>query len=726
LALIEDPIARELARYLTLVRLHYRTLLATTTAALLVAALYHFNTRPLYRANVQIVVESKAAELIAQSRFGDQRWYGMDYELEILQSLDLAFATAARLEREGVVERIPRESFVEKVEVRVLGRPASGVESEQRVVSPAQLRGRVRAAPIQQSAMASVWVTSQDPEFAAAAANALAATYIDDSRRSASLGRRRIADMLSGQLDNQRGSVGGEEPDPERRLEATDLRERAEVSRRELDSLTGALTAARTERLAKETTYRQAAALSDQERLTLPAVAGAPGVARAASRLQELEGNLAGLSETYGEKHPKMREAREATERARDVLEQETLRAVEFLKQDYLNALAREQQFEQSLVPVQQDLDEIRQLLAGEWSEEREDAVNRQLFDLLLQRSRQAEVESELDLNTRRVVASAAVPGSPSTPNLARNYRLALLLGLGLGTLIVIFREHLGDTVETPMEIKRLGFECLGAVPSISRELLSPRHSSRVSLLTNRVTQTAEAFRVVRTHLTLSKAFGAQRRVLVTSVSPGEGKSTITANLAATLAENGSSVLVVDADLRRPTLNEAFELPRAPGLSDLILGTVELAPASRSTQIAGLSLLPCGSEATNPAEILGTTGVREMLSRACSIYDWVLVDSPPVLAVADATILSPAVDGIVLVVESGRTPAAALREAEERLRSVAGRIVGVVLNKVDVRRSASVGGYYYEGYTNRYLATGRTAETEAAASSPEREPEQAS
>ena len=216
----------------------------------------------------------------------------------------------------------------------------------------------------------------------------------------------------------------------------------------------------------------------------------------------------------------------------------------------------------------------------------------------------------------------------------------------------------------------------------------------------------AEAYRVIRTNLIFSAPGARGRIVLFGSANPGEGKTTTVANLAASLAQNGARVLAVDADLRRPTLHRHFGLDHTPGLSDAVVGRSKLTEVVRATSVSGLSVIPCGYIPPNPAELLGSESLREVLHGLRKRYDWVLVDAPPILAMADTPVLCPFVDGLVLVVWSESSSRPALRRALDQLERVGGKLTGVVLNKVDLQRNAYYYGQHYGEYYRKYYGEG--------------------
>jgi capsular exopolysaccharide synthesis family protein len=222
----------------------------------------------------------------------------------------------------------------------------------------------------------------------------------------------------------------------------------------------------------------------------------------------------------------------------------------------------------------------------------------------------------------------------------------------------------------------------------------------------NPLSPLSEAFRRLRTNILYAQLDTPLKSVLVTSPNPAEGKSTTIANLAVTFAQAEKRVLLVDADMRRPTLHDTFHLPKNPGITDLLVGTALFDETVHRNVIENLDVLCCGTTPPNPAEQLGSRRMQEFIHLMSERYDLILFDSPPLLAVTDAAVLSTAVQGAVIVVAAGETRAAAIHRATEFLSSVGGKVLGCVLNKFDVRKA--YGGYYasdnysYYGYGYGY------------------------
>jgi capsular exopolysaccharide synthesis family protein len=249
----------------------------------------------------------------------------------------------------------------------------------------------------------------------------------------------------------------------------------------------------------------------------------------------------------------------------------------------------------------------------------------------------------------------------------------------------------------------------LGMVPDVtaasSKDMM--RGLSPTLLISkNAASAVADAYRVLRTNLIFTSTETTGRALVVTSAGPGEGKTTTLANLGAALAYNGAKVLAIDADLRRPTLHQHFGLQKTPGLSDLIVGKSAASEAIQTTRIEGLQLLPCGYLPPNPAELLGSPMMKQILAAVRSHYDWVLLDSPPILAMADAAVLCPQVEGVVLLVAAEGPTKPAVARAIDQIQGVGGKVLGVVLNKVNLQRNSYYYSQYYGEYYRSYYAEG--------------------
>ena len=298
------------------------------------------------------------------------------------------------------------------------------------------------------------------------------------------------------------------------------------------------------------------------------------------------------------------------------------------------------------------------------------------------------------------IVSPARLPNTPVRPNVMRDTMLGLAVGLMIGVGMVFLLEYLDDTIKSPDDVKRtLPVGVLGVLP-----VVEATNGASPGLVVEKEPRrpVAEAFRNLRTSIQFFSLDRPAKTILVTSPTPSDGKSFTAANLAISIAQGGQSVVLVDSDLRRPVLHQMFERPNRKGLVSTLLKPGE--PHLQLTGTDGLRILTAGASPPNPAELLGSQRMRQLVSWLREQVDVVILDSPPLLAFADAAVLSSMADGVILVVEYGKTLRQAALRAVERLEEVGGNVLGVVINQMD---SSADGHYYYYGYSSYYRKDGR-------------------
>jgi capsular exopolysaccharide synthesis family protein len=341
-------------------------------------------------------------------------------------------------------------------------------------------------------------------------------------------------------------------------------------------------------------------------------------------------------------------------------------------------------------------------------------------FDNLQSEYQLARIAESVDGGQVQSIDEATLPTFAISPNRKRAIFYSALVGLLLGVVLAFGLDKLDDSVKSPDELRdQMELPMLGLIPAIKAERGSRRAAADSTvgrLLTHADPRSpvAEAYRSMRTNLAFARAQQSPQAIVVASPGPADGKSTTVANLAITFAQQGQRTLLIDADLRRAVLHKAFNTGRSPGLTEAIIGESSFDDVVHDTEVPNLSLIASGRFPPNPAELLGSARMQEILHEAKARFDVVLLDSPPLLAVTDAAVLSTMVDGVVLVIRTERTKRDAVRRALGHVRSVRGRLLGAVLNDVDMRSGAyygSYGHYYYSYYGDERRSNGRDART---------------
>jgi capsular exopolysaccharide synthesis family protein len=700
--------------------------------ALLLAVLYNYTTRPVYRATTQILIDRDTPNVLPSKELVELVQGGADYyqtQYQLLKGRSLAERAVERLKLQTHPELATGPMMNPWERVRgFFGRPPSAVvDTSGLPLSPAAaaFRSRIEVDPIPGSRLVNLHFRAYDPQVAADAVNTLAQLYIQQSLELRFTTSTEATGWLSDRLREQEAKVAAAEQALQEYRERQGLvnqEDRQGLVEQKLETLNGAVLDARTERIAKESLYTQLAAASPAQIESFPLVVGSEAVQALKAELAALRKDEARLDETLGDRHPDMVRVRSQIRSTEEKIRAEIRAVARAAESEYRTALAKEARLAASLEAVKGEAQDTSRKTIEYGALRREVETNRQLYQDLLTKTKQAGLETELKTTNIRVVEKAETPRGPISPNRLRNYQVALILGLLIGVGLALGFEHLDNTFKTPDDVREhLGVPFLGMVPDADGKGGGGRPGGAI-VLRNPNSAAADAYRVLRTNLIFSSAQTSGRAIVVSSASPGEGKTTTVANLAAALAHNGAKVLAVDADLRRPTLHTHFGLQKTPGLSDLIVGKSAAAQAIQTTRVNGLQLLACGYQPPNPAELLGSPMMKQVLEALRAHYDWVLIDSPPLLAMADTPVVASMVEGVVLVLAAESATKPAVARAIDQVRAVGGKVIGVVLNRVDLQRNSYYYSQNYGEYYRSYYAEGASPAKAGKAEEPARRP----
>jgi succinoglycan biosynthesis transport protein ExoP len=551
------------------------------------------------------------------------------------------------------------------------------------------------------SGLVDISYTSLDPVAAARYANAVAEEYVAQNLELKSAATREASDWLSQRLEEQRTKVQDSEQALQRFREQNTMvtaDDRSNPVVQALTELTATVTRARTDRIAKEARYTEIRGiLNDRAALeNYPAISSDTGVAQAKTDLAAQQRQLAQASEKLGPRNPEMVRLTEAVKAADDRVKSEITRVVNVLRSDLQTAVNNENGFAQSL-----DAQRRQALAMNRGGVElavlmRDLDSNRTVYDNLMARAKETGLTGEIKTNNVRILDNAEIPGGPIWPNTRKNIQYGVVGGMLLALGLVFFFEYLDNRIKLPDDIKtHLGLAFLGIIPATSAKV----QEGGTPLLNEGVPPNfTEAFRAVRTNVLFSvpDQEGA-RIVMVTSAEPSDGKTMVASNLAISIAQAGQRVLLIDGDLRRPRVHEIFGVDREPGLSNFLVGDAKASEVLRKSTVQNLYVLAAGRIPPNPAELLGSKRFREFLGRLDGHFDWVVIDTPPVMAVTDPAVVAHSVSGVLFVVCADATNRFSARTAIENIESARGHFLGAVLNRVDLHRNA----YYYSKYYRR-------------------------
>jgi len=561
---------------------------------------------------------------------------------------------------------------------------------------------RLDVSPVRRSNLVEVTFESFDAKLASAVANKLADDYTNENREVKWDEANKASEWLSKQLVGLKARLEKSEDSLQDYAQANSivfLTERQNLVNTRLDELQQEYTKAQADRYQKQSMYGLVQSGKTQD---LPGVLSNGLVQNLATRLAESERDYAQLTATVKPEYPKAIALKKQVDTLQASLDHQKKVLGQNIVEDYQVSLAREKYLAQAVEDQKREVNDIASKTIQYNILKREVDTNKALYDGLLQRMKEAQVSAGVTASNIRVVDAAEVPRGPKSRVLLR-LTLALIAGTALGVGLAFFQEYLDDTLKTSEEVENLlrlpslglvqSFPLNGAGKSKQGKLPTIVPGQQVSIAPAIQTNSAalEAFRSLRTSILLS-ANPVPKSLLVTSALPGEGKTTTTVNLGATLASLGSRVVIVDCDMRRPACHRATGVENKPGFVQCLTGHVKLAQAILPVPgVVNLWVIPCGPIPPNPAEVLSSPVAGDLLRRLRSEFDYVLVDSPPLLSVADSRILSTLTDAVVLVVRGYETPYHVVRRARALLYGAGARILGVALNDVDIGKS----GYGY-------------------------------
>lgn len=574
------------------------------------------------------------------------------------------------------------------------------------------VRGGLQIQSVPNTRMIELRYSNPDPQAAAKVLNTFMQEYIQQSIRAKYESTIQATEWLNKQLADLRLKVEVSQQklvEYEKQNDILGLDEKQNIITAKLNDLNKALTEATAERIQRQATFK----LTGDTSAELLAQADPSSlIEQLRSRETELKTQYAQLSTQFGPAYPKVVEVANELQQVQASIQQETKRMAGRLESQYRSSAQREQMLQAALDRQKQEANKLNERAIQYSLLKRDLDTNQQLYDNLLQRMKEASVSAALKSSNIRIADMARVPTSPSSPNVPRDLLLGFFGAAVAAIILGLLVEMLDATVRTPEQVQLVSaLPSLGIVPlgrNASRHLLgtAPDDERRFEVIAHSHprSEIAESYRALRTSILLSSLGAPPKVILVTSALPQEGKTTTSVNCAIVLAQQGGRVLLVDADLRRPSVHESLGIATDAGLSTLLAGQSRAEDVIvRSPQLPSLHVLPAGPPPPQPAELLSSELMEQLLDGWRQQFDHVVIDTPPALSVTDAVALSVMADSVVLVIRSGSTRREALRRARDLLLRVNAKVTGVVVNAVDLR-APDLHHYYYSGasYGEKY------------------------
>ena len=705
-----------LRRHVRMLYRHRWLELGVLAAACGIAVAYILAATPIYEGRATLLIEPDSPTVVTFKEVVEQNTTKGGYyetQLGILRSRTLARTTMERLHLwtnpefatrpRGLVARAASLAGIDITGfMPATSQPVAvnGETSAQSWAIDAFLE-RLTLAPRADNRLVDVRFRSRDRQLAATVANTLAAAYIDDKRELKVHASREASEWLRAQLAEQRRELEASEQAVQRYREQNTeipLADQQGIATQKLTELAAALTRTRTARIEADSQYAQLAAIQGDPASfdTLPVIIANPVIQQLKRDLAELQRQQVRLSEKLGDEHPDMVNLNAAIARTQQQLRTEVAKITEAARNQALAMAAQEKSLSAALETQKREAVEIGGRSIRYEALQREAVSNRQMFDALLQRAKEAEVSAENTATNVRIVDPAELPRSPAYPRTLLILALAVLLGAPLAAAVAIARDYADDRINSPSEItSRLGVRVLGYSPMVPKRLAT----GKLPLALEEGSPFfAEAFRAIRANLILSVPPQEKKSLVVTSTGPGEGKTLVVCNLAVALARAGRRVLLIDADMRRSQVHRHFNVDTNRGLAEVLQGHASLADVVQASEIQGLSIVPAGSSPDTPGDLLELPVFENALASVRDRFDWIVIDSPPVMAASDAIALAHVAAAVVFVVGAHMASARDARAALEQLQVTGARIIGAVLSRADLESDAPYSYAKYGGY----------------------------
>jgi capsular exopolysaccharide synthesis family protein len=675
--------------------------------ALVVAgvAVWTFRQVPLYEATASIIIDPQPPRVFSQLRevvelgtgsfWANKEYYETQYK--VLASRDLA---------EKVVEALQLESSPSFLGLERIRDPQERLAAQERANPVSIVRGGLAVQPVQDSRVVRLVYRHPVPAHAQEVVNTLAKVY-----QKANIEYRSVATVgATRDLNTQFRELKKKLEEAEDRLAqfkqkngiiVANVEAQLGIITEELQSLSATISNLLSERERLEARLARIRGMNlDQDWGSLDEAFASPLLTQLKQTYLRLSQEKIELSIDLMEKHPRVRTAEEQLALVKKSIDGEVRGIVAGMERNLAALQDTESAHRARLRRIEAEARRLEALNTEFTRLTREAEENRNLYEMVVTRLRETSLTGQIEVNNIRLLDLALLPKAPSTPRTTLNLTMAILLGLLGGIAFAFLVEFLDRSIRTREDVEALGIPFLGIAPDVAESERKRSGSPDLYVADHPRSSAAECVRLVRTNLLFALPGREVRKLVVTSASPKEGKTHTALNLAISMALSNQKTLLIDSDMRRPRLNKVFGTSEAAGLSNLCVGKAEIDDVVQKTAIENLFLLPSGPIPPNPAELLQTEQFLGTLDAISRKFDKLIFDSPPIMAVADPLILSRFVDGVILVVRSGVSSRDVVFRGVQALSDVQARVLGAVLNGVDITKPYY--GRYYQYYRRGY------------------------
>lgn len=706
--------------YWNVIRRHKWAIISITTVATIIGVLIASSIKPVYMASARLLVEPDTRQLLtspSSKTMNNPTNMSSFYrtQLELIRSRSLAKDVIEKNNLVSHLDYLPKEPgfFQQFLNTDEKGAPLKAKKIPQKKVEEIipSFNARLKASLGRNSDIIDIAYESGDPVMAADVVNTITKEYIERVQISQRKNSEQNIEWLAQSLEEARKKLVQSEAELQAyqvEEKVGDSDEEARIKSGKLGGITKELLDARTKRAEAEIRFKQVSNLPRTLKAysSLQYIVNDPIVQNLKQEESDKQKIVYELSERYGDKHPKMISAKNDLKLAESRVKNEIFRAVDSVKKQYDLAVAKEKEVNRIYEQMQRESLENKGTRFSLAKLEREVETNKELYNLLLTRFKEADMTKNNGMIDIRVIDSAVPPKNPYKPNRQRIIFVSFLLGLIGSCLLSFLREFNDKTFKTGEDVvEKIKMPLLGIFPILNKKDLLKSTPERLIVEKPR-SSIAESINNIRTNIILGNDDDdAPQIVMVTSAVASEGKTTVSCNLGISLARLGPT-LIIEADTRRPRMRNLRHHSKIKGgVFEYVAGKASLKDSVYAdSQVKNLYTMPVHTKPAKPIEFLSSKRFKEALLILRKKFKFIVIDTPPVLPVSDALVLAPIVDGTVLVIGAESTKHAMAKDAINRIETVNAPILGCVLTRANPKTFGSYGSNYYYGYGYGYSA----------------------
>ncbi len=682
--------------------------LAFFVSVVVTVTLSTFMMKPLYKSSVTLRIDKEDPNVLTfkdvyQIERADEDYYQTQYQ--VLRSRNIAKRVIRKLNLDQHPEFLPSSGTSVKSAILGFLSPSGGEGDDPIMEDGVETRlidafgERLEVTPERKSQLVKVSFISHDFKLSKKVSNTIAETYIDFNIESKFDATQRARKWLQGQIEIMKAKVETSEEKLNEYSAGNEMifldenKDKESLLTQKLSELSTALSEATADRIQKEAIYNQIKESGAEN----PIVSDNPLILGLKNEYATLEAEYSNQLKIYKPEYPKMKSLKSQMVAISKRIQEEKGNIIKSIESDYNAALKREEYLAQAFVDEKNRALDFQRRTVQYQILKREVDTNKELYINLLQRLKEVGVSATMTATNIQILDRAELPRAPFKPKKALNILLSIIVGLMGGVGLAFFVEYLDNTVKDTQEIeRRMHLPTLGIIPQHKST-----NGGNGRLISHDSGHMSEAFRSIGTFVQFSSASKPPKTMLVTSPREQEGKTTTIVNTAIALTESLDRGLIIDADLRRPMIHKVLELDNSVGLSTFLSGNVEFDDDLRQiTSFKGLDVITAGPIPPNPSALLGSARMKDLLDAMGLIYDFILIDSAPLLGLTDSIYLGNSVDGVILVVKAGQTPKNTIKEAKRVLQQVNANILGVAIN--GIKENDLKYGYYSYYYSSSY------------------------